>query len=219
METRYLTVTIHPKHRPCQKRPSGWTIYARLSVLALAAMMTARLAMLMIDVIQAEVDAPGAVAIPLYAAWLIFTGWKLREWMTGTTKEETVEMQYRECPYCGDHLDPGEVCDCRHGGGDRMEEKTMRDLEGAREFCDVVKPGDAVAAEIVEDFRDCLPPTTNRANLMQSGEPSSYRLNPRTNNYEPTYITFQRRDGQWYFCGCCFEDETEEPPKPAGATA
>ena len=22
-------------------------------------------------------------------------------------------MQYRECPYCGSHLDPGERCDCR----------------------------------------------------------------------------------------------------------
>lgn len=22
-------------------------------------------------------------------------------------------MQYRECPHCGAHLDPGEVCDCR----------------------------------------------------------------------------------------------------------
>ena len=83
METTYLTVTIKPKRRPRKKHLSGWTIYARLSVLALAAMMTARLVLLMIDVIQAGVDAPGAVAIPLYAVWLIFTGWKLREWTAG----------------------------------------------------------------------------------------------------------------------------------------
>lgn len=90
MEATYLTVTIKPKHRPRKKRQSGWTIYARLSVLALAAMMTARLALLMIDVIQAGVDAPGAIAIPLYAVWLIFTGWKLREWTAGPTRKENL---------------------------------------------------------------------------------------------------------------------------------
>ena len=52
--------------------------------------MTARLVLLMIDVIQAGVDAPGVVAIPLYAVWLIFTGWKLREWTAGRTEKEEV---------------------------------------------------------------------------------------------------------------------------------
>lgn len=90
METRYLTATIKPKHRPRRKPPSEWTIYTRLSVLALAAMMTARLVLLMIDVIQARVNAPGAVAIPLYAVWLIFTGWKLREWTAGPARKENL---------------------------------------------------------------------------------------------------------------------------------
>ena len=101
VETRYLTATIKPKHRPRRKRPSGWTIYARLSVLALAAMMTARLVLLMIDVIQIGVDAPGTVAIPLYAAWLIFTGWELREWTTGNTKEETKRCNTESAPVAG----------------------------------------------------------------------------------------------------------------------
>lgn len=101
METRYLTIKIKPKHRPRRKRPSGWTIYARLSVLALAAMMTARLVLLMIDVIQAGVDAPGAVAIPLYAVWLIFTGWKLREWIAGTNKEEIERCNTESAPAAG----------------------------------------------------------------------------------------------------------------------
>lgn len=101
VETRYLTATIKPKHRPRRKRPSSWTIYARLSVLALAAMMTARLVLLMIDVIQAEVDAPGAVAIPLYAVWLIFTGWKLKEWTAGTTKEEPKRCNTESAPAAG----------------------------------------------------------------------------------------------------------------------
>ena len=100
-----------------------------------------------------------------------------------------------------------------------MREKTMRDLEGARDFCDVVKPGDAVAVEIVEEMRDCLPPTTNRASLMQMGEPYSHRLNHKTGNYEPTYITFQRRGGPWYYCGRCFEGDAVSADKLAGATA
>ena len=101
METRYLTATIKPKRRPRRKRPSGWTIYARLSVLALAAMITARLVLLMIDVIQTGVDAPGAVAIPIYAAWLIFTGWKLREWTAGTNEKETEKCSTESAPAAG----------------------------------------------------------------------------------------------------------------------
>ena len=100
--------------------------------------------------------------------------------------------------------------------------KTLADLMEAgmagRTFEDIVEPGDAVAAEIVEDIRDALPPTTNRANLMQSGEPSDYRLDPRVGRMMPTHVTFQRRDGQWYYCGRCFEGDTVEPDKLTGAT-
>lgn len=34
-------------------------------------------------------------------------------------------MYYRECPYCGDHLDPGEQCNCR----EEKEEKTDKMLK------------------------------------------------------------------------------------------
>lgn len=104
MEVRYLTVNVKPKHRTRRKRPTGLTIYARLSVLALAAMMTARLVLLMIDVMQAGVDAPGAIAIPLYAAWFIFTGWKLREWTAGMTKEEPEKCNTANVPTVGPTL-------------------------------------------------------------------------------------------------------------------
>lgn len=49
---------------------------------------------------------------------------------------------------------------------------------------DILEPGDTVAEEIVEDIRDSLPPTTNRANLMQSGEPSDHRLDPPCRSHE-----------------------------------
>ena len=131
-------------------------------------------------------------------------------------------MQYRECPYCGDHLDPGEVCDCKRRGGDGVKEKTLEGLMRggpAAILEDILEPGDAVAEEIVEDIRDSLPPTTNRANLMQSGEPSDHRMDPRVGRMRPTYITFQRRDGRWYFCGRCFEGDAVRADQLAGATA
>ena len=31
-------------------------------------------------------------------------------------------MYYNVCPYCGDHLDPGERCDCKDQQALRMEE-------------------------------------------------------------------------------------------------
>ena len=122
-------------------------------------------------------------------------------------------MQYRECPHCGAHLDPGEVCDCRQRGDDAVKEKTMEDLAGSHDFEDVVSPGDAVSEEIVYDFLCDL-----RANLMQSGEPSDFSLDRRTGQMRPTYITFQRREGRWYFCGRCFEGDAVRADQMAGAT-
>ena len=61
--------------------------YYRLSVLCLAAMVTARLILLMIDVIQLQIQTVGAFSIPASAAILVFTGWELRTW-TGQGKEK-----------------------------------------------------------------------------------------------------------------------------------
>lgn len=69
--------------------------YYRLSVLCLAAMVTARLILLMIDVIQLQIQTAGAFSIPASAAILVFTGWELRTW-TGQGKEKNhVDLQVR----------------------------------------------------------------------------------------------------------------------------
>ena len=78
METRIITMPIKRLEKP--KQINRWRVYSRASLLLLAAMITARFVLLMIDVLQAQVEAPGAVAIPAYAGLLVFTGWKLREW-------------------------------------------------------------------------------------------------------------------------------------------
>ena len=54
--------------------------YYRLSLLAPAAMVTARLVLLMIDMIQLQIKNAGAFCIPAYAFILVFCGWELKTW-------------------------------------------------------------------------------------------------------------------------------------------
>ena len=70
-----------------KRRRSYARAYYRLSVLCLAAMVTARLILLMIDVIQLQIQTAGAFSIPASAAILVFTGWELKTW-TGQGKEK-----------------------------------------------------------------------------------------------------------------------------------
>ena len=60
METKELTIKIKPEERAKAKR-KAWElkVYARMSVLALAAMATARLVLLTIDIIQLRVGTVG----------------------------------------------------------------------------------------------------------------------------------------------------------------
>ena len=93
METKELTIKIKPEERAKAKR-KAWElkVYARMSVLALAAMATARLVLLTIDIIQLRSGTVGGeICIPAYAAIFIYTGWKLKSWTAGTRKGK------REC--------------------------------------------------------------------------------------------------------------------------
>jgi hypothetical protein len=93
METKELTIKIKPEERAKAKR-KAWElkVYARMSVLALAAMATARLVLLTIDIIQLRAGTVGGeICIPAYAAIFIYTGWKLKSWTAGTRKGK------REC--------------------------------------------------------------------------------------------------------------------------
>ena len=86
-------IKIKPEERAKAKR-KAWElkVYARMSVLALAAMATARLVLLTIDIIQLRAGTVGGeICIPAYAAIFIYTGWKLKSWTAGTRKGK------REC--------------------------------------------------------------------------------------------------------------------------
>lgn len=93
METKEFTIKIKPDER-MQAKKKAWErrFYARLSILALAAMATARLVLLTIDIIQLRAGTVGGeICIPAYVAIFIYTGWKLKSWSAGTRKGK------REC--------------------------------------------------------------------------------------------------------------------------
>lgn len=113
METRYLTLKIRPDGRKRRKRVARWRACPRMALLALAAMIFARLVLLMIDVIQLRVASAGAIAIPAYAAVLIYTGWKLKEWTT-QGKESNKKCPITEsAPSAGTDLTPAKFAPVR----------------------------------------------------------------------------------------------------------
>lgn len=79
MKTEYVTYDVVAELKK-RRRHRAWRLYARLSLLALAAMMTARLVLLAVDVAQLQVDTAGIISVPICAFVLILAGWKLREW-------------------------------------------------------------------------------------------------------------------------------------------
>lgn len=93
MEKKDLTIKIKSEERTKAKRKDLYIkIYARLSILAMAAMATARLVLLSIDIIQLRAGTVGGeICIPAYAAIFIYTGWQLKSWTTEIKKGK------REC--------------------------------------------------------------------------------------------------------------------------
>lgn len=87
---------------------------------------------------------------------------------------------------------------------------TREDWAAAGTLEKAMQPGDYVAAEIVDELRDCLPPMTDHRDLFQAGEPYDYREDPETGKYRATYTTFARDEIGWRYCGHCFAGRREE---------
>lgn len=75
----------------------------------------------------------------------------------------------------------------------------MADWSAAGDFEKAAKPGDLVDEEIVEEFVNCLPPTTLRGDLVQAGEPYSHQYDPEAERWRATYTTFAKVDGEWTY--------------------
>ena len=75
---------------------------------------------------------------------------------------------------------------------------------------DFLTPGDVVDEDMVDHFRNVLPPLFNRQGFLQSSEPYSSISNCSKTRCRNTYLTFARNErGNWYFAGACFNGEKE----------
>lgn len=85
--------------------------------------------------------------------------------------------------------------------------KTMMDWEKSNinYFEDFCFPGDLVGKDVIEHFRNVLPPITDKANLMQVGEPYS------SVEGKSTYPTFVNKTEGWIYKGNCFKGEAKSP--------
>lgn len=87
----------------------------------------------------------------------------------------------------------------------------------------VIKVGDYVTTEVVNEAMDLLPPVCMRSSCSQIGEPHSHKLDERCGRYRPTFATFcvEPLTNLWKFCGYCFAGEVvergKEPPYVAAA--
>lgn len=87
---------------------------------------------------------------------------------------------------------------------------TREDWAAAGTLEKAMQPGDYVAAEIVDELRDCLPPRTDLRDLFQAGEPADFLRDPATGEYRAVYTTFARDELGWRYYGRCFAGQCEE---------
>lgn len=76
------------------------------------------------------------------------------------------------------------------------------------EYC---KPGELVGEDVYWHFLDVLPPRNIGGGYLQMGEPHDCRMDPYTEKFRPTYMTFvQVEKGVWKYCGNCFTGQSKE---------
>lgn len=95
---------------------------------------------------------------------------------------------------------------------DYINVKTMNEWKQSdkNDFSDFCKVDDKVSEDIINYFRDVMPPIIDRNNLLQVGEPYSHKLDKQDNKFKPTYITFEKEENFWVYKGDCFKDKLEE---------
>lgn len=88
-----------------------------------------------------------------------------------------------------------------------IQVKEQSDWKG--DFNEDFKPGDYVDQEIVDYFRDVLPPRSMGPGYLQVGEPYSH-IPDKEGRYRATYNTFKKSaPGVWKYCGHCFAGGTK----------
>lgn len=90
------------------------------------------------------------------------------------------------------------------------EVKTLQGWKNSnsKTFNDYFPIGCKVDEDIVREMLEALPPRTNAYGLMQMGEPVGSGYDTVTGKYRTTWMTFYKKEEQWYYAGNCFAGET-----------
>ena len=80
-------------------------------------------------------------------------------------------------------------------------------------YFDSLTIGDLIEGDVIENSRNTLPPTCDRSDCMQIGEPYSTRID-ESGKWKTTFLTFKKiSDEIWEFCGDCFIGENIQTGK------
>ena len=83
---------------------------------------------------------------------------------------------------------------------DRIE----RHISNTKAITEFLNINDIVDNEIIEHFRNVLPPKTDTSYMLQCGDAYDHILDDKTNKYKGVYITFNKENGNWIYKGVCF---------------
>lgn len=79
---------------------------------------------------------------------------------------------------------------------------------GLRTIEEYLVVGDQVDVDMVDYFRNILPPRTDRHTLMQAG--GEYNTaQDESGSWHPTYLTFETTGDGWRYAGLCYAGERE----------
>ncbi|WP_346961317.1 hypothetical protein [Clostridium sp.] len=93
----------------------------------------------------------------------------------------------------------------------RVVDGEIKTLQGYKDsdsetFEEYFSIGCIVSEDVIDEFRNVLPPRTDSCGIMQMGEAYSYARS-EVGKYKITYVTFAYINGCWKYCGHCFAGE------------
>lgn len=92
---------------------------------------------------------------------------------------------------------------------------TMKMWADAGSFDRIAKAGDTVDEDVAMEFLNGMPPLAlskddNGICFFQNSEPYSHEKTDGGKFYAPTFSTFEKKDGKWYYLGNCFRGERKD---------
>ena len=92
-----------------------------------------------------------------------------------------------------------------------MKHITMEDWKKVQYLIKTMKVGDSVDNKIIHRILSTSFPVFHSKECLQINEVQGEIYDAETNTMKPTYVTFSKKNGQWIYCGCCFQGKNTEP--------